>query len=84
MGFLTLEDSSSLVSLHRRIDHLLFTTQKRTVSHLTKILIILNVFDNKPFDIEVIRYRNETKTFNNVQVLIERRIETFTEAKHIS
>ena len=30
-------------------------------------------------NIEVIPYQNETKTFKNVKVLIERSIETFTE-----
>ena len=39
---------------------------------------MLPILDNKAFDIEKIRYQNETKTFKNVKVLIERRIETFT------
>ena len=48
-----------------------------------KNLQIINVLDNKAFDIELIRYRNEAKTFKNVQILIGSRKETFTEAKHI-
>ena len=40
---------------------------------------IINVRRYWSFDIELIRYRNETKTFETVPVLIVWRIETFTE-----
>ena len=64
--------------------HVFLRSCIHTVKHFLKIFAkswkqkCYPFLDNISFYIEQIRYRNETKNFQNVYILIERRIKTFT------